>query len=145
MGLRWPLRHQAWSGALLSLCNLYHVLWICLLWSMPISLWKVACGLHDTVMFYYSTIPENCPPLWMEPPQWLSPVMYNLLLTASQVESVSSALLYWMPALTRRARIQFEVMAAEFKASFLSCLADSEVAQRMQLIFDPIFKSYLNP
>ena len=50
-----------------------------------------------------------------------------------------------MPALTRRARIQSEAMAAEFKASFLSCLEDSEVAQRMQLIFDPIFKSYLDP
>ena len=104
----------------------------------------VTCGLHDTVMLWYSTIPENFPPLWMEPPQWLT-LLCNLLLLASQVESVSSALLYWMPALTRRARIQSEAMAAEFKASFLSCLEDSEVAQRMQLIFDPTFKSYPDP
>ena len=34
---------------------------------------------------------------------------------------------------------------AEFTASFLNCLADTSVAERMQLIFEPMFKAHLDP
>ena len=47
-----------------------------------------------------------------------------------------------MPALTRR--IMSEAMA-EFTVSFLKCLADTSVDDRMQLIFEPVFKVYLGP
>ena len=36
-------------------------------------------------------------------------------------------------------------ITAEFTAHFLNCLADHSVAERMQLIFEPMFKARLNP
>ena len=49
-----------------------------------------------------------------------------------------------MPVLTRQGRIKSTQMA-DSKASLLEALQDEEVVNRFQLIFEPIFKSLLEP
>ena len=46
-----------------------------------------------------------------------------------------------MPTQTRR----MSQALAEFTSSFLNCLEDSAVAERMWLIFEPVFKAHLDP
>ena len=139
-GSRWPLRHQSWIGALPNSWNCTTSCGFLYTQTMSVSVWMIPGGHYGVIMPWNIKTPENLPNIVIRttPVTFLG---YVICLWESVTWNLCQRALFCMPTQTRR----MSQALAEFTSSFLSCLEDSAVAERMQLIFEPVFKAHLDP